>query len=549
MNKKDNFKFFVPLEIEKAKNAEGKEVMKIAGIASTIDRDSDGEVLDPSGFDLSYFMNNGFINWHHQAKDKPEAIIGEPTKAEIRKEGLYVEGELYPESKLAQQVYELAKGLEKSSKSRRLGFSIEGKVIERDLLDERFVKKAKITGLAITPTPKNSNTILDIIKGNFNDFDDELLDVNNIDSNGGSTTILDVLRPNGDRITVDSNYKIKVISKSASTENAGILSPASVDDDLKNLQKSTEEEQETDLTKNKKKDKFAINKSEIFVELLKATDNAKLSKSIINKIKFKDMSKPTISIDQLQKALTDIGVDVDMDLLKANIQEEAENKEKTELEKAIEAKQLELEQLKTKHSEIVKGKVEVEDSKKPEVSNEEEEEEEEETEEVEKGKDSKATVAEVKKEVEEKMEGKKSEEIEKGLNDTLEKSIDSKLQKGQDTLLTKFEELFKGFTEKIDERLSHIENQPGQRKSAASLNFIEKSFGGADDKQNENKTSLSLSRQRQQISNVLLAKSGIEKGETNEFYANAMMQFEATSSLSKAVMQDLYTNENILITQ
>ncbi|HNQ21397.1 MAG TPA: hypothetical protein PKI46_10085, partial [Bacteroidales bacterium] len=284
MSNKDNFKFFVPLEIEKAKDSQGNEVMKIAGIASTADRDSDGEVLDPSGFDLSYFMNNGFINWHHQAKDKPEAIIGEPTKAEIRKEGLYVEGLLYPESKLAKQVFDLAKGLEKSSKNRRLGFSIEGKVIERDSLDERFVKKAKITGLAVTPTPKNANTIVDIIKGNYNEFEDDLfLNNESTSANGGETIILDIVKPNGDRITVDSKYNIKVLSKSTDTGNAGILSPASVDENLKNLENDSKNEEKNDSETEKKGKFVSLNKSEIFVELLKSTDNSELTKSIIDK--------------------------------------------------------------------------------------------------------------------------------------------------------------------------------------------------------------------------------------------------------------------------
>src|SRR5574343_665823 len=95
----NNFKFWVPLDsIQKSKDENGKDVMKIGGIASTNAKDSDGEFLDPNGFDVSYFKNQGFLNWHHQAKNDPTAIIGEPTKAEIRKEGLYIEGLLYPEN-------------------------------------------------------------------------------------------------------------------------------------------------------------------------------------------------------------------------------------------------------------------------------------------------------------------------------------------------------------------------------------------------------------------------------------------------------------------
>ena len=106
------------------------------GLNYYIDRDSDDEILDPSGFDLSYFMKNGFINWHHQTNNSPESIIGEPTVARITDKGLYVEGTLYNNSRVAKEVYELAKGLESSNSNRRLGFSIEGKVLERDLMDK-----------------------------------------------------------------------------------------------------------------------------------------------------------------------------------------------------------------------------------------------------------------------------------------------------------------------------------------------------------------------------------------------------------------------------
>lgn len=165
MAKKENFVFWCPLDITKAKNDKGEEVMRLGGIASTMDKDADGEFLDPSGFDIKEFKKSGVVNWHHQAKNSPATIIGEPHKAEITKKGFYVETDLYPSSDLAQEVYTLAKTLAKDSKSRRLGYSIEGSVIERDVANPKIVKQAKITGLAITHMPKNAQTFADIIKG------------------------------------------------------------------------------------------------------------------------------------------------------------------------------------------------------------------------------------------------------------------------------------------------------------------------------------------------------------------------------------------------
>lgn len=168
-----NFNFWCPVEIQKSEldPLTGKpKKMKLGGIASTADEDSDGEFLDPAGFDISPLVERGVVNWHHQAKNDPSAIIGEPINVKIDKRGLYLEADLYPDSKIANDVYNLAETLEKNSKTRRLGFSIEGKVLEResdDKNDPRYnhVKKAVITGVAITHMPKNPKTFANIIKG------------------------------------------------------------------------------------------------------------------------------------------------------------------------------------------------------------------------------------------------------------------------------------------------------------------------------------------------------------------------------------------------
>ncbi len=160
------FQFFADsISIEKAKDKDGNEIMRLGGIASTKDKDADGEFLDPAGFDTSYFENEGVVNWHHGAKSNPETIIGEPSKVEMRPEGMYVEVDLYKDSPMGKKVYDLAKVLEKSSKTRRLGFSIEGKALIRDKFNKNVIKKAAITGLAITHMPKNPNTFAQIIKG------------------------------------------------------------------------------------------------------------------------------------------------------------------------------------------------------------------------------------------------------------------------------------------------------------------------------------------------------------------------------------------------
>lgn len=173
--------FFIPIEFEKAQTKKGEKIMKIKGIASTADKDSEGEILEPIGFDLSRFLRDGFLNYNHLAKNDASKIIGEPTLAKVTPKGeLYVEGVLYSGHPLAESVWNLAETLERNGSKRRMGFSIEGKALERDTINPKRITKALLTGLAVTPTPVNTNTYLDLVKGEQkNDFlevnEDDLL--------------------------------------------------------------------------------------------------------------------------------------------------------------------------------------------------------------------------------------------------------------------------------------------------------------------------------------------------------------------------------------
>jgi hypothetical protein len=555
LKNKDNFRFFVPLDIikSKEKDKDGNTVMSIKGIASTKDEDSDGEVLDPSGFDLSFFKKSGFINWHHTWKEKPSAVIGEPTKAEIRPEGLYVEGELYNDSKLAHEVYELAETLEKSKSGRRLGFSIEGKATERGSEDEnnplyKIIKKAKITGLAITPTPKNASTLVDIIKGNYSDVETEIEP--DLLANGGSTYIIDIVKPNGDRLIVDENYNIKVLSKATDTTDARALIPADVEGklkDLKNFSKKNKQDKE-------KNTKFVtLNKSIIFDEILKATNDFDLTKKIVNSINLNNMKKE-IKIDELTKALQAIGVEVDSSLLKSEDDiKKAEELEKAEAEKMkVGEGLLKPEEIKKAEEEKAakeKEEKEKKDKKEPDADDEEE------IEKCIKAKEKEIDILKAKR----KKPIEKAEEPEKEGKEKLTKKMKKKMfgiEKAMKNELSSTKEniselssLVKSFAESIDSRLKVIETAPLGMKSRLTAKVIEKSFGNPGDENNKGKTVLSLSKNRPQISNILSAKSGIEKGELNNFYANEMMSLEATGSLSKSMIADLYTNSNIIVTE
>lgn len=184
LHEEPDMNFWIPIDFEKAKDKKtGEKIMKIKGIASTGDIDSEGEILEPVGFDLSRFLSGGFLNWNHQSKTMGAgAIIGEPTAASVNSKGeLEVAGVLYNGHPLAESVWNLAETLERNKSKRKLGFSIEGRSLERDPMNPKRITKALLTGLAVTHVPVNTNTYLDLVKGQQKEdfinleFEDELI--------------------------------------------------------------------------------------------------------------------------------------------------------------------------------------------------------------------------------------------------------------------------------------------------------------------------------------------------------------------------------------
>lgn len=175
MKQTPDFRFFMPLSLEKGRNERGEEVMKFKGKASDGSKDSQGEYLNPNKFDLTEF---DIVNWNHLKT--PDAILGYPTKKEVKDGELFIEGELYNEMPMAKSTWQLMKAFKKRGKS--MGLSVEGKVLERDPFDESKIVRAKITGVALTPNPINGNTFAEIIEKGWNgvsdwEFDEETSEI------------------------------------------------------------------------------------------------------------------------------------------------------------------------------------------------------------------------------------------------------------------------------------------------------------------------------------------------------------------------------------
>lgn len=161
LSRDDEFYFWLPFQIDKAATKDKEKGTRrwIQGIASTPDVDLQSEVVEQRGIDFSYFLEHGYFNNDH--KPGFENKVGEPTECKITSKGLWVKGFLYKNKKISDSIWEMALSLEASQSSRKLGFSIQGKVQRRA---GRRILKCWIQDIAITAAPINTNTWLDVVK-------------------------------------------------------------------------------------------------------------------------------------------------------------------------------------------------------------------------------------------------------------------------------------------------------------------------------------------------------------------------------------------------
>lgn len=211
----DRFNCFIPLEFEKASSKKKEDKYKnmvFWSMASDNSEDSDGEMLEPSGYDLSTFLKSGKINLEHFTSRKGDAYywIGEPIDAKIKNNQLFIKGKLWSEHPLARNFYDVVDIMEKSGSTRKAGMSIEGSVIKRDPNNPKRVLKAKINNVAVTMSPKNSNSFLDLVKGNY---DEAYIEPENDNPNGGGEFILELDRGDGTTLTIDKKFNVKIIKK------------------------------------------------------------------------------------------------------------------------------------------------------------------------------------------------------------------------------------------------------------------------------------------------------------------------------------------------
>jgi hypothetical protein len=147
-----------------AKSIAGEdEPWMIEGLASTPSRDQQGEIVLVKGLDLSYLdQRKGTFNWNHFGDKDPSSVIGLITKHSRTDDGeLYVKGRLLKGLPKAQAAYNLMKALTEEGETRRMGMSIEGKVLHRE---NKVIYKAWVKAVALTMDPVNQDTYVSFAK-------------------------------------------------------------------------------------------------------------------------------------------------------------------------------------------------------------------------------------------------------------------------------------------------------------------------------------------------------------------------------------------------
>jgi hypothetical protein len=135
----------------------------IEGLASTPSLDQQNEVVMVKGLDLSYLeQGRGTFNWNHKGDADPSSIVGVITHCQRTPNGeLLVKGKLLKSLPKAKHIYQLMKALAKDCPDRKMGMSIEGKVLARN---GNQIVKAWVKAVALTLDPVNKDTWVNFAK-------------------------------------------------------------------------------------------------------------------------------------------------------------------------------------------------------------------------------------------------------------------------------------------------------------------------------------------------------------------------------------------------
>lgn len=157
--------FSIPVDsvtLSKADSSEDGDWV-IEGLASTNSLDYQNEVVLVKGLDLSYLdSGRGTLNWNHRGDSDPSSVVGIITESRRTPDNeLYIKGKLLKSLPKARHVQQLLKALESDCPERKMGMSIEGKVLSRN---GNQIVKAWVKAVALTLDPVNKETWVSFAK-------------------------------------------------------------------------------------------------------------------------------------------------------------------------------------------------------------------------------------------------------------------------------------------------------------------------------------------------------------------------------------------------
>lgn len=170
----EEFNIFLPIDSDSfiEKSYDGEKGNYIRGWASTPSRDRDGDIILPDSLDIHNFLERGYINYEHKRGDAYK--LGIPTKNTYidPKKGLFVEAKLFMDNPYAKEMWNLSRNLAKSGSGRKVGFSIEGKMMGRDYKNPSIIKSVKVNNVSLTTNPANTEATWETFTKSFVTGDD-----------------------------------------------------------------------------------------------------------------------------------------------------------------------------------------------------------------------------------------------------------------------------------------------------------------------------------------------------------------------------------------
>lgn len=176
-----SFEFFAPATFFQKADGDASKRKRIAGVVSDEIQDKQEETIIQKGLDFSPFLKEGWFNDNHSKRTTD--ILGYPESvSQFRKgdmlpdgqravaNGTWAEGYLL-DTPDAQKVWDLGLALQKSGNSRRLGFSIEGSVLQRTGPHGKIVAKALVRNVAITNCPVGQGTRMEVLAKSLMDME------------------------------------------------------------------------------------------------------------------------------------------------------------------------------------------------------------------------------------------------------------------------------------------------------------------------------------------------------------------------------------------